>query len=88
MSIFCGIADILSGQTVPIPLFPNVLKIIAELLPFAYVSDFAFRVYSGNIRGLQIIKGLSIELFWLITIITLGLFLSNRIIKKVSVQGG
>ena len=88
MSIFCGIADILSGQTVPIPLFPNLLKLIAELLPFAYVSDFAFRIYSGNIQGLQILKGFSIELFWLIAIILLGLFLSNRIVKKVSVQGG
>lgn len=88
MSIFCGIADILSGQTVPIPLFPKALQIIAEFLPFAYISDFAFRVYSGNIQGISILKGLSTELFWLILIITIGLFLSNKIIKKVSVQGG
>ncbi len=88
MSFFCGIGDILSGQTVPIPLFPPFLKVIAELLPFAYVSDFAFRVYSGNIRGLSILKGLSIELFWLVAIVAIGLFLSNKIIKKVSVQGG
>lgn len=88
MSIFCGIADILSGQTVPIPLFPKLMQIIAELLPFAYISDFGFRVYSGNIRGLSILKGLSIELFWLTVIISLGLFLSNKIIKKVTVQGG
>ena len=88
MSFFCGIGDILSGQTVPIPLFPPFLKVIAELLPFAYVSDFAFRIYSGNIRGLSILKGLSIELFWLIAIVLIGLFLSNKIIKKVSIQGG
>ena len=88
MSIFCGIADILSGQTVPLPLFPRAMQLIAELLPFAYISDFAFRVYSGNIRGLSVLKGLSIELFWLVFTILIGLYFSSKIVKKVSVQGG
>ncbi len=88
MSIFCGIADILSGQTVPLPLFPKVMQFIAELLPFAYISDFAFRVYSGNIQGIGIIKGLSTQIFWIFTITLLGYILSEKIIKKVTIQGG
>ena len=45
--MYCSIAEILSGQVIPIPLFPTFLKNIAILLPFAYISDFSFRIYSG-----------------------------------------
>ncbi len=88
MGMYCGIAEVLAGQVVPLPLFPNSLKIIASLLPFAYVSDFSFRIYSGNIVGLAIIEGIIIELFWLIFLIILGLLATNKILKRVSVQGG
>ena len=86
--MYCGIAEILSGQVIPIPLFPTFLKNIAVLLPFAYISDFSFRIYSGNIVGNAIIEGIFIETFWLITLIIIGIFATKGILKRVSVQGG
>ncbi len=86
--MYCGIAEILSGQVIPIPLFPTVLRNIATLLPLAYISDFSFRIYSGNIVGPQIIQGLILQITWLFIVIILGLKSSNNIIKRVSVQGG
>ncbi len=88
MGMYCGIAEILSGQVIPIPLFPEFLKTIAVLLPFAYISDFSFRIYSGNIAGMAIIKGLCIEVFWLIVLIILGVISTNKILKRITVQGG
>lgn len=88
MGVYCSIAEILAGQVIPIPLFPAFLKSIAVVLPFAYISDFSFRIYSGNITGGAIGQGLIVQLTWLIILIILGLLLSNKILKKVSVQGG
>lgn len=88
MGVYCSIAEILAGQVIPIPLFPAFLKSIAVVLPFAYISDFSFRIYSGNITGGAIGQGLIVQLTWLIILIFLGLLLSNKILKKVSVQGG
>ena len=88
MGMYCGIAEILSGQVVAIPLFPTLLRNIACILPFAYISDFSFRIYSGNIAGTEMISGLAIQIFWLITIVILGIIASNNILKKVAVQGG
>jgi ABC-2 type transport system permease protein len=88
MGMYCGIAEILSGQVIAIPLFPVFLRNIAIVLPFAYISDFSFRIYSGNIAGTQIIQGLTIQIIWLFIILFLGLILSNRLLKRVSVQGG
>lgn len=88
MGMYCGIAEILSGQVIAIPLFPTLLRNIATILPFAYISDFSFRIYSGNIAGPDILQGLIIQITWLIIIIILGILSSNKLLKRVSVQGG
>ena len=88
MGMYCGIAEILSGQVIPIPLFPHVLKTIATLLPFAYISDFSFRIYSGNIAGNAIIEGIIIEIIWLTILIIIGNIATKNILRRVSVQGG
>ena len=88
MSMYSSIAEILSGQIVPIPLFPKILKGIASLLPFAYISDFAFRIYCGNIVGIEIWKGIIIQMFWIVVIIFVGMKLTDKILQRVVVQGG
>lgn len=88
MGMYCSIAEILSGQVIPIPLFPTFLKNIAILLPFAYISDFSFRIYSGNIIGIDILNGIIVQTTWLIILIILGNLFTNKILKRVSVQGG
>lgn len=86
--IYCSIAEILAGQVVPLPLFPKAISYLASLLPFAYVSDFSFRIYSGNIIGKDIYIGLIIQIAWLIILIILGNIITKKILKKVVVQGG
>ena len=86
--MYCSIAEILSGQVIPIPLFPTFLKTIAVLLPFAYISDFSFRIYSGNIAGTAIFQGIIIEITWLIILIIIGLIATKNILKRITVQGG
>lgn len=88
MGIFSSISDILSGQAIPLALFPNALKSIVSFLPFAYISDFAFQVFCKNITGLSIIKGLIVDILWIIIIIFLGIKLTDKILKRVVVQGG
>ncbi len=88
MNIYVTIAGLFTGQVVPIPLFPEFLKNITQLLPFAYVSDFAFRIYTGDITGNNILLGLTIQITWLIITIILGLLISNKVLKRVTVQGG
>lgn len=86
--IFSTISDILSGQAIPLALFPKFLSKIVSFLPFAYISDFAFRVFCQNITGIAIIKGFIINIVWLLIIIILGVKLTDKILKRVVVQGG
>ena len=88
VNIFMVLSDLLSGLVVPIPFFPLFLKKISKLLPFQYISDLPFRIYVGNISINEGLKGLAIQIIWIIIIITIGYILMKKIMKKVIVQGG
>ncbi len=87
-SIMMSIGDILSGLGVPIPFFPHFLQIISRYLPFQYISDLPFRIYTGHLSLENGLQGMLIQLIWLFIIINLGHFLLNKQLRKVVVQGG
>ena len=86
--IFCSIADLLSGVVVPIPFFPSFLQKITNFLPFRYVSDLSFRIYSGNISINEGLYGMVIQIFWIIIVTLIGYLLTNKSLRRVVVQGG
>lgn len=88
VNIIITIGDILSGLVIPIPFFPNFLKIISQCLPFQYISDLPFRIYVGNISISNGIIGVILQVFWTIIVIMIGKLLLNKNIRRVVVQGG
>jgi len=88
VTFFCSIADILSGGVVPVPFLPKPLLILANILPFRYVCDMPFRVFSGNISITEAVYGIGIQLVWMFILIFIGNLLLNRILRRVVVQGG
>lgn len=87
-NIFIVLADILSGLVVPIPFFPDWLQKITTYLPFRYVSDLPFRLYTGNISLHDGIIGLIVQLIWLLIIVTISYLLTKKSLKRIVVQGG
>lgn len=87
-NIFVVVADLLSGLVVPIPLFPRFLQIISDYLPFRYISDLPFRIYSGNIGISEGLVGILIQIIWIVIITIVGYMLTNKSLKRVVVQGG
>ena len=87
-NIIAAIGDLLSGGVVPLPFFPLFLRKIANVLPFRYISDLAFRLYSGNIGISEGLYGVLIQTIWFIIITIMGIFLMNRCVRKMTVQGG
>ena len=88
MAFIMVIGDLFSGSTVPLSFFPNFLKNIAYILPFRYIVDVPFRIYSGNISTSSAINPLLLGVVWLITIVIFSYILSLKAIKKVVIQGG
>lgn len=88
MSIYSVISEVFSGGTIPIPFFPNWLKTIAYILPFRFIGDLPFRVYSGSIGINEGIILLIQAFIWIIIIIGIGLLISKIALKKAVIQGG
>ncbi|HLO11805.1 MAG TPA: ABC transporter permease [Pseudoneobacillus sp.] len=82
------IGEFFSGLILPIPLMPDWLQKIANVLPFRYTADFPFRVYSGNIPVDEAVLGIGIQLVWLVILVFLGRLALNKVLRRVVVQGG
>ncbi len=83
-----AVAELLSGAVVPLPFFPEKLRLIAELSPFAAVQNLPLRIYSGNLAGTEALVFLLVQLFWLLALWALGGGLIRRAQRRVVVQGG
>lgn len=87
-SIIYNVGSLLSGFAIPLPLLPNYIWNIAKYLPFRYIGDLSFRVYSGNIGISSAINSVMMQLIWIVGLVIIGKILFNIALRKLSVQGG
>ncbi len=83
-----SLVELLGGAVVPLPFFPEGIRQVAELLPFAAMQNIPFRIYSGNIAGVDILSKIAFQLFWALVLIWLGRCLTKAALKRAVVQGG
>lgn len=86
--IFAIVTEFLSGGVIPIPLMPQQLRSIVEILPFRYTADFPFRVYSGHIPPFDAALGIMVQCTWLAVVVAIGSAWMRYRLKRVAVQGG
>jgi len=86
--IFVILADFLAGGYIPIPFFPEPFRKIAELLPFAAMQNMPLRIYSGDIAGMDAVRGIGLQIFWVAVMLIFGKLLMKRSLKRVVTQGG
>lgn len=77
-----------AGGLVPLWLFPDALRTVAELLPFRTQADIPVSIYVGRLSGADAVRGLAIEAVWVALLALLVGFVWSRALRKVVVQGG
>ncbi len=87
-SFMVAIASFLAGAYVPIPMLPMSVQKVLNFFPFRYVSDLPFRIYIGDICGMDAVFQILIQLAWLVALVLIGKFVMSRKLKKLTVQGG
>lgn len=88
-TLMIGVAgEFFSGMIVPVPMMPVWFQPIVYALPFHWTADFPFRVYSGHIPLEEALRGIPIQLAWLIALLAIGYALMRRAQRRVVVQGG
>ncbi len=78
---------IFGGAILPLALFPDTIKKIAELLPFGQLYYSAARLMVKYDHA-YFVKFFSVQLFWLIFFCLLANYLMRKGLKRVSISGG
>jgi|SRR5215469_235092 len=82
------IVIVLSGNLLPLPLFPDWMHRFLFLQPFAGLVDIPSRIYVGNLTGAVALAGLLQQVVWIGLLILLGHHLMLRAMRRLQVQGG
>lgn len=83
-----SLVEFCQGAVIPLPFFPDKIRILMEWLPFGAMQNVPFRIYSGDIAGAALIEAIGLQVFWLIALVAIGKGLSAKAMKKICVQGG
>jgi ABC-2 type transport system permease protein len=78
-----------SGFLVPLTFFPDGLRTVANVLPFAAVAQLPVEVFLSKHRGLADLAGVyAHQVAWLVVLLAGGRAIQARAWRKVVVQGG
>lgn len=83
-----ALAEIFSGDLMPLPFFPPALRRVAELSPFGSLQNVPLRIFGGDIAGGAIVSAMALQLFWCFTITALGYLLMHRGLRRTVIAGG
>lgn len=87
MAAYCAV-DFFSGAIIPLPFFPDGIRRVFELLPFAAMQNVPLRIYSGDLAGNAAWRSVLLQCIWFIAMATAGRALNALAMKKITVQGG
>lgn len=83
-----AILSFLTGQLIPISLFPEVFQKIFDFLPFSSMVYTPVMIYLGKYSGEELTFALGRQLFWVVLLYGLGSVIWNQVTKRLVVLGG
>jgi len=84
-NMYYFLANTLSGYFVPAEYFPEFFRPLVSCSPFAGMCYIPSKIYIGEINPL---RGISIQLLWVVILVAVSILLTKTIKKSVQIQGG
>ncbi len=88
MTFVPALCELLGGDVLPLPFFPEKLRRFAELSPFGSLQNVPLRIFCGNIAGGQLLLAVALQLFWCVTLTLAGYLLLQRGLRRTVIAGG
>ncbi|MBQ6888872.1 MAG: ABC-2 family transporter protein [Lachnospiraceae bacterium] len=83
------VVSLLSGATIPLAFFPEKFRMIVDLLPFQAIYNMPLQILiDKNMAGMDYIKSIGLQLFWLIVLYYAGKLFWKRSMRILTVNGG
>lgn len=77
-----------SGFLIPLAMWPDGLREVVGLLPFASMVAIPIDVFLGKLRGSDLLAALALQAFWVVAMLALGRLVLAGALRKLVVQGG
>jgi ABC-2 type transport system permease protein len=78
----------LSGHMFPLDMLPDPWHYLVELFPLRYLAYFPSAVFLEKITGPELVRGLLVEVAWIVVLIVLSRWMLHRGLKRYSGFGG
>lgn len=88
LTLYLVTSNVLCGLVVPVPWFPDWLRVIATVTPFPSILQAPIDVISGRVIGWDVAETVAVQAFWLTITIIIGRLVLARATHKLVVQGG
>lgn len=82
------IVGFLSGSVIPLAFFPEAMKNVLSLLPFASLSYTPVMIYMGMYSGTEVLFYIGLQIFWCIAFWGFSKLIWKIVIKHLCIQGG
>jgi len=86
--LISSFVEFFAGAIIPLPFFPDRVRAVFELLPFAAMQNVPLRVYSGSMNAQEMVRAIALQVFWLAVLWMIGKALCASALRRMSVQGG
>ena len=83
-----ALLSFLTGQLIPISLFPEVAQRIFDCLPFSSMIYTPVMIYLGKYSGTELAFALGRQLVWIIILYWLGSLIWEKVTRRLVVLGG
>lgn len=83
-----AIVMLVSGALIPLSFFPDIIQKLFNFLPFSSIIYTPAMIYLNKLSSNEIIKCLLLQLFWIFVLKVLSRLMWNKVINKLSIQGG
>ena len=77
-----------AGQFVPLWLFPEFLRRLAEVLPFQSIFYIPMSIYVGTLEGAGAWRAIGLQLAWAVLLVVVSRWAWTRMHRRLVVQGG
>jgi len=88
MTIAVTLTMFFSGMGMPIRFFPEWLRHVAYVLPWASILQTPVDIWLGKRHGVDLLAFLALQLFWALVLLGLGRLALRRGTRKLVIQGG
>jgi ABC-2 type transport system permease protein len=85
--LFIAAELLLSGRLVPMPLMPDWAQDIAAFLPFQWSFYFPIESLVGDLSTEELLRGLGMQVFWIVAMTGLTLFIWRFAVRRYSAVG-